>query len=147
MHTVVKHLAKQLDDFRTDSAESERQHVPPKQHHCPHLRFGKWLANSAGMTPDKVQLKLPQFVLRHSNIREFTETSVNSVNNGIARQDLFDNFSRSLNTRTRCWRDYNMLAVNCDCSNLLKSERLAVQLHLRSLVEKGSLGRELRTDA
>ena len=39
-----------------------------------------------------------------------------------------------------------MLVTNCDCSDLLQSERLAVQLHLRSLVEKNSLGRELLTD-
>ena len=39
-----------------------------------------------------------------------------------------------------------MLITNCDCSDLLQSERLTVQLHLRSLVEKNSLGRELLTD-
>src|SRR5215472_3889396 len=40
-----------------------------------------------------------------------------------------------------------MLATNCDCRDLLQSQRLAIQLHLRSLVEKNSLGRELLTDA
>jgi hypothetical protein len=39
-----------------------------------------------------------------------------------------------------------MLVTNSDCSDLLQSERLTVQLHLRSLVEKNSLGRELLTD-
>jgi hypothetical protein len=39
-----------------------------------------------------------------------------------------------------------MLVTNCDCSDLLQRERLTVQLHLRSLVEKNSLGRELLTD-
>ena len=36
-----------------------------------------------------------------------------------------------------------MLVTNRDCSDLLQRERLTVQLHLRSLVEKNSLGREL----
>jgi len=39
-----------------------------------------------------------------------------------------------------------MLVTNSDCSDLLESERLAVKLHLRSLVEKNSLGRELLTN-
>ena len=101
MHTAVEHLAKQLDDLPTDSAEAERQHVRPEQHHCAHLGFGKWLANSAGVTTNKVQLKLPQFVLRHSNIGEFAETGVDSVNHGVARNDLFDNFAGSSDARTR----------------------------------------------
>src|SRR5262249_40885360 len=101
VHTVVEHLGKQLDDLPTDSAEAQRQHVSPEQHHCAHLRFRKRPANSARVTTDKVQLELPQFVLWHSNIREFTETSVDAVNHGVARNDLFDNFARSSNTRTR----------------------------------------------
>jgi hypothetical protein len=91
-------------------------------------------------------LKLPQFVLRHSNIGEFAEAGVDSVNYSVARDNLFDNFARSSDARTRWWRDCNMLVTNCDCSDLLQSERLTVQLHLRSLVEKNSLGRELLTD-
>src|SRR5206468_3685946 len=133
VHTAVEHFAKQLDDIPTDSTEAERQHVRPEQHHCAHLRCRKWLANSTGMTTNKVQLKLPQFILRHSNIGEFTETCVDSVNRAVARDDLFDNFARSSDARTRCWRDCNMLVTNCDCSDLLQGECLTVQLHLRSL--------------
>jgi hypothetical protein len=97
------------------------------------------------VTTDKVQLKLPQVVLRHTNIGEFAEAGVDSVNHGIARYNLFDYLARSSDARTRWWRDCNMLVTNCDCSDLLQSERLTVQLHLRSLVEKNSLGRELLT--
>src|SRR4029453_7037380 len=135
--------AKQLDDIPTDSAEAERQHIRPEQHHCAHLGFGKRFANSAGVTTDKVQLKLPQVVLRHTNIGEFAEAGVDSVNHGIASYNLFDYLARSSDARTRWWRDCNVLVTNCDCSDLLKSERLTVQLHLRSLVEKNSLGRDL----
>src|SRR4051812_2426661 len=39
-----------------------------------------------------------------------------------------------------------MLVVNCDSSDLFQTERLTIQLHLRSLVEKNSLGRELLSD-
>ena len=145
VHTAVEHLAKQRDDIPTDSAEAERQHIRPEQHHGAHFGFGKRFANSAGMTTDKVQLKLPQFVVRHSNIGEFAEAGVHSVNHGVARNDLFDNFAGSSDARTRQWRDCNMLFTNCHCSDLLQSERLTVQLHLRSLVEKNSLGRELLT--
>src|SRR5206468_9847357 len=138
VHTAVEHLAKQLDDIPTDSAEAERQHVRSEQHHCAHLGFRKWRANSAGVTTDKIQLKLPQFLLRHSNIGKFSETGVDSVNHGVARYYLFDNLARSSDARTRWWRGCNMLVTNCDCSDLFQRERLTVQLHLRSLVEKNS---------
>jgi hypothetical protein len=39
-----------------------------------------------------------------------------------------------------------MLVRKSDRSDLLQSERLTVQLHLRSVVEKNSLGRELLSD-
>ena len=58
MHAAVEHVAKQLDDFAANSAEAEREHVCPQQHHCAHLGFRKWRANSAGVATDKVQLKL-----------------------------------------------------------------------------------------
>ena len=38
-----------------------------------------------------------------------------------------------------------MLVTNRDRSDLLQGERLTIQLHLRSLVEKFLLGRELLT--
>jgi hypothetical protein len=88
-------------------------------------------------------LKLPQFVPRHPNVGEFTETGVDSVNHAVARNDLFNNFPGSSDAQTRLWRDCNMLVTNCDCGDLLQGERLTVKLHLRSLVEKNSLGREL----
>src|SRR5262252_4393707 len=128
----VEHLAKQLDDLATESAKTERQHIRPEEHHCAHFGRGKQLANSTGMTTAKVQLKLPQFVPRHPNIGKFTETGVDSVNHGVIRNDLFDNFAGSRDARARWSHDGNILVTNCDCSDLLQSERLAVQLHLRS---------------
>jgi len=44
---------------------------------------------------------LPQFVVRHPNIGEFAEPGVDSVNHGVARNDLFDNFARSSGAQTR----------------------------------------------
>ena len=64
--------------------------------------------------------------MRHPNIGEFTETGVNSVNHGVVRNDSFDNFAGSGDARTRWSRDGNMLATNCDCSDLLQSERLTI---------------------
>src|SRR5215471_17373967 len=101
MHAAIEHLAEQVDDLATDSAEAEREHVRPQQHHCAHLRFAKWLANSAGMTADKVQLELPEFVLWDSNIGEFTEPGVNSVHHGTALNNLFDDFAGGSDARTR----------------------------------------------
>src|SRR6187551_567900 len=101
VHTAIKHFAKQLDDLTSDPAEAERQHVRPEQHHCAHLGFGKRFTNSAGMTTNKVQLKLSQFVLWHPNIRQFTETGVDSVNHSIASNNLFNDFAGSSDARTR----------------------------------------------
>src|SRR5262245_17607714 len=101
VHAAVEHLAKQLDDIPTNSAEAERQHVRPEQHHCAHLGFGKWRANSAGVTADKVQLKLTEFVLRHTNVGQLSETGVDAVNHRIPRNDLLDKFAGSSDPRTR----------------------------------------------
>ena len=58
MHAPVEHVANQLDHFAANSAEAEREHVCPQQHHCAHLGFRKWRSDSAGVATDKVQLKL-----------------------------------------------------------------------------------------
>ena len=75
---------------QSDSAETEREHIRPEQHHRAHLRFGERLADSAGVAANKIQLELPQVVVRDVNIREFAEAGVDPVNNRVARDDLFD---------------------------------------------------------
>src|SRR4029077_8923027 len=65
----VEHFAKHLDDFKADSAESESKHVGPQQHHRARLRLRKWIANSASVTANKIELELSQIVLRDANIR------------------------------------------------------------------------------
>src|SRR5207247_4309170 len=59
------------------------------------------------------------------------------------RNDLLDDFTRGRNARTCSWRNCYMLATNCNGGDLLQREPLTIQLHLRSLVEKNLLGREL----
>ena len=118
---------------QADSAEPEREHVRPEQHHCADFRFRKWPANSAGVTTDEVQLKLAQFIRWHSNIGQLAETSVDPVNHHISRHDLLDQLARRRNARARQRRDCDVLATNCDVRDLLQGERLTVQLHLRSL--------------
>ena len=85
--------------------------------------------------------------LRDLDIGQFAETGADTINHPAPRDDFFDRFARGENTRPRRRRDRHTLVTNCDCSDLLQSERLTVQLHLRSLVEKNSLGRELLTHA
>src|SRR5437764_15277957 len=93
VHTAVEHLAKQRDDIPTGSAEAERQHVRPKQHHCAHFGFGERIANSAGATTDKGQLKLSHLVVRHSNIEDFAEAGVDTENNRVALYNFYVKFS------------------------------------------------------
>src|ERR1041385_8543692 len=94
MHPPIKHFAKQIDNFDTHSAEAERQNIGTQHHHRAHLWFGERCSNSAGVTANKVQLKLAQVTARDSNIRQLAETSGNTVNHHIARNDFFDEFAR-----------------------------------------------------
>src|SRR6266496_5332799 len=132
----VQHCAKQLDDLATDSTEAERQNIRPQHHHCPHLGLRQRISNSTGVAADKVQLKLTQFALRNSDVGELAESGGDSVNHRIACNDLFDQFARGNNTRTRERRNVNGLASDSDCRELNKRNLLALQLHSRSLMGK-----------
>ena len=134
MHAPVQHLAKQLDDLVTDSAETERQDVRTQQHHRPHLLSGKRISNSACVAAYKVQLKLAQFAMRNPGIGELAKSGVDSVNHLIAPNDLFDQFARRQNPRTRQRRNVNGLASQSDRCELNKRNLLPLQLHLGSLV-------------
>ena len=82
--------------------------------------------------------------MRNLDIGELAETGVDAVNHGIARDDLLDDFTRGAQCADAPMAKLlTMLAANRHGGNLLQRERLTIQLHLRSLVEKNSLGREL----
>src|SRR5437899_4651676 len=143
----VQHFAKQLDDFATDSTEAERQNIRPQHHHCAHLGLGQRISNSTGVAADKVQLKLTQFAMRNADIGELAESGVDSVNDRIARNDLFDRFARGENTRPHDSRNASRLATDSDRCELNKRNLLALELHSGSLVriveaekEKGQAG-------
>ena len=95
------------------------------------------------MTTNKVQLKLAQIVLCYPHIGELAETGVDAVNHLIAVNDLLDQFTRGGNARTCRGRDCDILAIDRYSSDLLQSERVTVELHLRSLVEKKSVGKRV----
>jgi hypothetical protein len=73
--------------------------------------------------------------MRDADIREFAEACIHSVNDRIALNDLFDRFSRGKNTGPRDRRNVNGLASKSDRCKLNERNLLALQLHLRSLVE------------
>ena len=81
-------------------------------------------------------MKLPQVAARDAHIRKLAEPSGNSVNHRIARNDLFDQFARGKNTRTRERRNVNGLASDSDCRELNKRNLLALQLHSHNLMGK-----------
>ena len=95
------------------------------------------------MTTNKVQLELAQIVLWYPHIGELAETGVDAVNHLIAVNDLLDQFTRRGNARACRGRDCDILAIDRYSSDLLQRKRVTVELHLRSLVEKNPLGREL----
>src|SRR5439155_18962573 len=143
----VQHFAKQLDDFATNSTEAERQNIRTQHDHRAHLGLRQRISNSTGVAADKVQLKLTQFALRNSDVGELAESGGDSVNHRIARNDLFDQFARGKNTRTRERRNVNGLASDSDRCKLDKRNLLPLQLHSGSLVriveaekEKGQVG-------
>ena len=130
----VEHFTKQLDDLATDSAQAEREDVRAQQHHRAHLRLRKRISNSTGVTADEVQLKLAQFFARNADLSELAESGVDSVNHCVPRNDLFDQFPRCEDARTREIRNANGFAREGDGLELNKRNLLAVQLHPRSLV-------------
>ena len=96
---LVKHLTEHLDDLKTDTAEAKNKDVCTEQHHRPHFRFRKRVADAASVTADKIELKLAQFVGLNANISELPESSVNAVNGSVACDDIFNDISRSKNAR------------------------------------------------
>src|SRR5262249_45278023 len=88
-------------------------------------------------------LKLTQIVLCYPHIGELAETGVDAVNHLIAVNNFLDQLTRGGNARTGRGRDCDILAIDSDSSDLLQRERVTVELHSRSLVEKNPLGRGL----
>src|SRR5207249_3105451 len=141
----VEHFAKQLDDFETDSTEAEDQDIRPQHRHRSHLGLGQRISNSASVAADEVQLQLAQFAMRDANVGELAEPGVDSINDRITLNDLFDRFARCENTRPRSRRNANGLTFESDRCELNKGNLLALQFHSRSLVrvpekEKGQVG-------
>src|SRR5882762_859813 len=130
----VEHFTKQLDHLATDATQTEGQDVRAQHHHRAHLRLGQRISNSAGVTADEVQLKLAQFAMRNPDIGEFAESGGDSIHRGIAHDDLFDQFARRENTRTRERRNVNGFPSESDRRELKKGNLLAVQLHSDTLV-------------
>ena len=126
MHATIKHLTKHLDDFGTDSAKPERKHVCAEQHHRAHLRFREWLADSAGVAANKIQLELAQRIARDANIREFAKTRADAVNGGITRDDFFDKFARSQNSRACEGGNFNCLTTKRHRSDIGECQFLTV---------------------
>src|SRR5438093_6611903 len=91
------------------------------------------ISNSTRVSKHKVQLKLPQFVAPNPNLSELTESGVDSVNHCVPLDDLFDQFARSKDSRTREISNVNGLGSAGDRCKLNKRNLLAVQLHSRSL--------------
>ena len=96
MHAAIEHFAKHLDDFEADSAEAERENIGAQQHHGAHFRLGKRLADAAGVTAHKIELKIAQLFVRNAHVGEFAETGVYSVNDRVALDDFVDDFARSI---------------------------------------------------
>src|SRR5713101_6861393 len=94
MHAAVKHFAKHLNYLRSNTAEAERKHVCAQQHHCANFGLRKWPADSTGMAANKIELELAQRFARDANVRQFTKTRRYAINDGVSRNDFFDNFAR-----------------------------------------------------
>src|SRR5438876_6416497 len=93
MEAAVEQFTEHLDDSRTDSAQSQGKHIRAEQHHRAHLRFRKRRADATRVTADKVQLKLAQFATRNAHIRQLPKSSGHAVNDRVACDDVFDDFS------------------------------------------------------
>src|SRR5439155_26749530 len=83
--------------------------------------------------------------MRNADVGELAEARVDSVNDFVALNDLFDRFARSENTRPRSRRNANGLTFESDRCELNKGNLIALQFHSRSLVripekEKGQVG-------
>src|SRR6266513_5671068 len=94
-HTPIEQLTERVDDFETDAAEAEGKHIRAQQHHRAHLGFRKRIANSASVTANKIELELGQSIVRDANIGQFAKTRADTVNDIVARNDTFDDPTRS----------------------------------------------------
>src|ERR671935_1286555 len=77
---TIEHFAKHLDDFSSDAAESQREHVSAEQHHGTHLRLRERIANATGVAANEVQLQLAELARADAHVGQLSESGVDSVN-------------------------------------------------------------------
>jgi hypothetical protein len=115
---MIQHIGEQLDYFQTDAAKAERKDICSKQYHRTHLRFRKRSTNTAGVTPDEINLQLLKFVGRDVDIGEFPETRADAVDDLTPRHDLLDHAPGRLDCGMGFGIDFDGLAINCHQGDL-----------------------------
>src|SRR6266487_3585253 len=98
---MVEHLTEHLDDLKTDAAQTKNQNIGAEQHHRPHFRFRKRVADAASVTANKIELKFAQFVRLDANVGKLSKTGVDTVNDRVARDNIFNDFARGQNAQAR----------------------------------------------
>jgi hypothetical protein len=142
MHPAIEHFAKHLDDLHPNPAEAEREHICAQQHHRAHFGLGKRIANAAGVTPNEIELQFTDLIVWNPDIRKFAKACAHAVNDGVARDNIFDDFSRSEHARARFGSEFDLFATERDRGNLLKRKWLAVKLH-RGMIARNAHSRKL----
>src|ERR1700756_1512853 len=136
MDAAIEHLAEHLNDLGPNAAEAERKHVCAQQHHRANLRLRQRLTYSTGVAANKIELELIQGVARNPNVGEFTKSRRYAINDGVTRNDLFDNLARCQNTRLRDRRNLDCFATERHRSKLRKRNTFTLQFHSCSLIGK-----------
>src|SRR5437660_8983468 len=118
MHATVQHFTKQVDGFAANATETEREHVGAQQHHRAHFGLRKWIADSAGVTANQIQLEDLDLVVGNSYVSQLAKAGVNAINDVVTLDDVVDHFSRRGHSLFGGRRDLDLFIAGRDRGNL-----------------------------
>src|SRR5215470_2694563 len=107
MNGGVEHGAESFDSAGADAAETFGERVGAKEHDRASFGDGEWLANSASVGADEIDLQLADLFRRDADAGEFAKPSVDAVS-GLSRGDQFvHDGARGLHSLGGDWRKRN----------------------------------------
>jgi hypothetical protein len=86
------------------------------------------------VTPNKIELELSQSIVRDANVGQFAKTRADAVNDVVARNDIFDDSTRSNDTGACGRGDLHGRISERYRGDLGKRQLLAVQFHPQILI-------------
>ena len=125
---IVDHL---LERLKADAGVAAGERVDTEQHYRADYVLGIGLAESAGVAQKKIFLKLAAFVARNNDGGEVAEARRDAVDDAPFVGPSEYRLSAFFYLFLGFWRDFYLPAFARNVHNILKRERLTVQIDCR----------------